>query len=455
MRIGVALVLLVDILRRSQDLQAYYTDSGFLPRSLLLEHWNPAWLCFHLLSGSAAFASLLFALNFLVAGGLLIGYRTRWCTFACYLFALSLHNRNAFVLDQGDRLLVLLLFWGLFLPWGARWSYDQKRAPQDFGSSDHFLSMGGAAYIFQILTMYWLAGILKLHPIWYSERSACLRSMKLEFLATPLGLELIHFPGLLELLTLAVLVLELLGPLLLLAGNNRLRLLGVALFSAFHMGLWFVLDLEAFSLVCVAALLGLLPSGTWSSAAKSGPPDPGLAWSTRRATALLAAAAMVLVTWWNASIVTNDGKPPQSFFSGRHPLAQAVSALRLVQYWDLFAPYPQTQNVWYLVEAELSDGTFVDLWRGGQAFALDKPSRGSEEFRSQRHRMYMTSLESRVPDSFRKQYLQCLARDWNQQHPNNKVQWLQLVVMRETIGIKSNSEPYRVNLSPKVRATKD
>ena len=37
-RVGLGLLLLADILERSRNLTAHYTDAGVLPRSLLLRH---------------------------------------------------------------------------------------------------------------------------------------------------------------------------------------------------------------------------------------------------------------------------------------------------------------------------------------------------------------------------------------------------------------------------------
>lgn len=94
-RMGIALVLLWDLVDRSQDLVAHYTDFGVLPRdvaiSSLLAPWN---ISFHLISGNWQIQLLLFVVAAFFALTLLIGYKTRLSTILSWLLLSSLHNRN-------------------------------------------------------------------------------------------------------------------------------------------------------------------------------------------------------------------------------------------------------------------------------------------------------------------------------------------------------------------------
>src|SRR5262245_56404876 len=90
-RIGVALFILWDLISRSFDLTAHYTDTGILPRlwanqyfagGSLYRSLNPAALSPHMLTGSALGIALLFLIHGVAALGLLLGYRTRLMTFS-------------------------------------------------------------------------------------------------------------------------------------------------------------------------------------------------------------------------------------------------------------------------------------------------------------------------------------------------------------------------------------
>ena len=70
--------------------------------------------------GSAAFETIPFLVAGLFAGLLLVGYRTGLATCVSWFMLLSVQARNPIILQGGDVLLRLLLFWGIFLPLGER-----------------------------------------------------------------------------------------------------------------------------------------------------------------------------------------------------------------------------------------------------------------------------------------------------------------------------------------------
>ena len=118
-RIVIALIILADLLLRSPFIVENYTDDGFLPRDLLSA--PDCYLSLQMLDGSYAFQVGHFILAGIGGLMLLVGFRTRTATAICWLLTVSLHARNAFVLDAGDDLLRSMLFWSLFLPLGLRY----------------------------------------------------------------------------------------------------------------------------------------------------------------------------------------------------------------------------------------------------------------------------------------------------------------------------------------------
>jgi hypothetical protein len=123
MRIGVGIVLLLDLFIRSLSIKAFFTDAGVLPINVLKEfNWSPVYFSFHTLSGELWWQIVLFIINAICIILLIVGYRTRVFTFICWVFLTSIQNRNPFILQGGDDLLRILLFWALFLPWGERYS---------------------------------------------------------------------------------------------------------------------------------------------------------------------------------------------------------------------------------------------------------------------------------------------------------------------------------------------
>ena len=106
LRIGVALVLIVDLCQRTSDLEAHYSDFGVAPRSLAIDNLGSRWfVSLHFLSGTWQVQALLFLLAGVFAVALLIGYRTRLATVCSWFLCVSLNVRNFHVVASGDMLL--------------------------------------------------------------------------------------------------------------------------------------------------------------------------------------------------------------------------------------------------------------------------------------------------------------------------------------------------------------
>jgi hypothetical protein len=163
-RVVLAGLVLADLLGRGADLYAHYTDRGVLPRGALLQEAMNRWqISLNLMSGELVVQVLLFDAAALAALTLLIGYRTRLMTVILWVLVLSIQARNPLVLNTGDTLLRVLLFWAMFLPLGAYWSADRalkvKAAPPRF--STRFLSVATAGLLLQIAFVYWFSAIQK------------------------------------------------------------------------------------------------------------------------------------------------------------------------------------------------------------------------------------------------------------------------------------------------------
>ena len=161
LRIGLAVVIIVDLLVRFPSIETYYSDRGILPRIELIARLSPEYWSFHLFSGSVFAQQLLFCLALLCAGWLLIGYRTTLASIICWVMLVSLHNRNPALVSSGNDLLRIIMFWSVFLPLGAVYSSDRafntssKPIPQQVctGATVGFILLLGAIYFFSLLNI--------------------------------------------------------------------------------------------------------------------------------------------------------------------------------------------------------------------------------------------------------------------------------------------------------------
>lgn len=449
LRVTLAAILLWDLVARLFDLEAHYSDRGVLPRADLLDfRGEDPFFSLHLASGRVGFQAILFAVAILTAAALLVGWRTRAATIVSWILLASLHGRNPLVLHGGDLLLRLLLFWAIFVPWGAVASVDgwrESAAPRSAGAP-RAVSVATLALKLQLCGMYWFSAALKWHPIWVEDRTAIGMALRLDQLVTPFGRFLTRFPELLELATGATMVLETLGPALAFAPifTAPLQLVAVVLFAGFHLfGLAPALYLGIFPWVCAAAWTMFLPSRFWDAWCPDRLRALGLRW--RAATAALArrdprtrvgagrrepsawrhvgavivqaflVVLVVYVTLWNLRTV-DYARWERVLPSEANDLGRV---LQVGQIWNLFAPYPATEDGWFVFVGTLVDGEEIEV-RTGRAPSFEKPANVSRSLGNGRWRKYLMNLDDRQNAIHRRHFGEYLCRSWNERHAGDR-----------------------------------
>ena len=455
MRIALGAILIVDLVLRAPDLALFYSDGGAVPREFLRQPHYGLGFSFHLLHGGLAFQALLFVIAGLAAAALMVGWRTRLAAVVAWLMLLSLQHRNAYLLHGGDMLLAAALFWGLFLPWGRRFSMDALRtggAP----ASNAYVGIPGAAWIGQICILYAFSVLVKSGSQWREEGTAIAYVLQAGQWNTSLAHVVLGAPPwLLRVLSFGVLGLEALCPLALLLPwrQGAPRSVMLVLLCAMHVGIGTILAIGLFPLISIATLLGLFPPGAWAFVARLLPrlaaaprPHPQAAGSsrfarfdrfTRRTGAAVCATAFILVLACNT----------QSVWAWRMPqLAWApLSLLRLNQYWNLFAPQAGQDTWWHVVKGQLADGRNVDLFRGGEQLSYSEPELPSRLYPNQRWVKFMDALGGWQMEPCRQAWLDLLCRQWNAQHGGaEQLRSAELLFLARPIRLDDVRQPPRI-----------
>ena len=261
-RICTAILILVDLLLRSQFIEANYTDAGVLPRALVQDH--PIFFL-HSLSGAYSFQCLCFVLTAVFSVMLLIGYRTCLATVAVWFLLTCLHVRNPFLLDGQDHLLRQLLFWSMFLPLGARFSIDAWRNPQKRRNETSVLSAASVAILCQFVFVYVTTGIVKTAPDWQTG-TALEVVLSDQNWTLPFGKFLLQFPQMLKLLTWAVLYFEIVGPFLMFLPvcTGPIRVFTICAFGMLQLGIGLSIELHLFPWTSSLATLPFIPVWFWN-----------------------------------------------------------------------------------------------------------------------------------------------------------------------------------------------
>src|SRR4051812_35836412 len=155
-RVALGLLIIGDLISRAVDLRAFYTDWGTLPRFALLEKFADQWvLSIHLMSGRAEVQTVLFLLAAIFAFFMMVGWRTRLFTFLSWFMLGSLQARNPVILQGGDALFRMILFWAMFLPLGAVHSVDAALDKSGEKPPKKIFSAGSIGLMAQIAMLYW------------------------------------------------------------------------------------------------------------------------------------------------------------------------------------------------------------------------------------------------------------------------------------------------------------
>jgi predicted DCC family thiol-disulfide oxidoreductase YuxK len=282
-RIGLALLMIVDLVRRFPHVRDFYTNAGVLPNHTVL--WRPqvARLFSVFFPVSLAHeAWLLFAIGAFCYLCLLVGWRTRIFQVVCFLFATSLHNRDVFTENWGSVAMGALMAWALFLPTERRFSVDavlaSLRARPDEQPADlaadrlpppderPFVSLACVGVVLQLAVIYWFNFVHKSGRTWH-DGTAIHYVLWQERIITTFGLwAREHAPfAVWKVLTRATLVVECAAPILILSPflKDWTRAAAIVALSGLHIGIALLVNVGVFSWAMVAYYPLLLTEAHW------------------------------------------------------------------------------------------------------------------------------------------------------------------------------------------------
>lgn len=430
-RIATAVALIYNLATRYGEIGVWYSDMGALPRADVARSWGDgSWIwSLHMLSGSVPYQTTLFGVGAVCALLLLAGLFARAATIASWVLLLSLHNRAPALVTGGDVLLLMLLFWGMFLPWGQRASLDAWRRGRPSGA-EPVLSVATAALLVQVAFMYFFTGLSKCNDLWFAGQA--LESVfRNPLFARPLGAWFAQFPRFLQWLTYGTLVLELVGPLLLFS-PWRTRTVRAGVLSGFfllHLGIEATMYVVVFSQASWAALTAFVPDRCWSRrptgylsrllSRRRTRPVPPSPLAPKRWASFVHLIASVLCGLALLYVLTIN---PWCYFGGPARAAQVPRLLVRVeevfglgQRWDMFAR-PSVHNYRYVAVAQLNNGNRVDILRDRPFVGNERPEQLSVDAPSQRWVQLMVDLARPNRQLFCESVTRYLTRQWNARH---------------------------------------
>ena len=410
-RILIAVVVIIDLGTRLSLVQVFLGSGGLPnPEDPTL---FPAWLwSVHRLHGGSTTAITLLLLQMGVAAAVLVGWRSRQSFIALTLLTLSLHNANPYILDGGDRSLMVMMIWACFLPLGQHWSLDahQGQAPAAPPTNGVY-SLASITFTLQICLIYWVTVSHKSVDHWVIQRDAVWYALNLDHFATRFGAWAARFQPFTSFSSITAYAIQLLAPLALLWPTRiwQVRLGGLTVLATMHLGFIPFLELGLFPWISLTGLVALIPGEFWPLVTRLRP-----GWPTTQNTAqhpcfpppkptrypllerIHNPLLILLITLALITAVSDRSRP-----TGLAPDLEPIKALGIHQHWKMFAPLPQPVDYWFELEetgspaAGPSQGIKRFVVPGLEPFTgPGNPRRLGHRVHTQRWRKFIDNLSS-------------------------------------------------------------
>lgn len=387
-RIALSLVILYDIALAWPLLDVWLGMQGMyagLPLPLFLR-----------IGSDEQILRVIFAIYALLTLGLLLGYKTRWCTLLVWIVSCGHQYAAHSTIDYHAAVIVNLLFWCQALDLGEKWSVDARRRSVARHKDGTMARIGAVGLICTFAYIYLATAVEKSDPAWWSEGTALWLVLKDLALSSALGMWAVNqLPfALFYHLAHLVLAVEYIAPILLLCPWWRVRLVGCVLLVAFHAGIWAFMELDGFPATMIAGAAAFLPAAFWQRLQATSLVGRLAVWRTRFASPSTQLTAedytgvaqrnewrWVLVALFASGLLINiEGhrllgleKAP---YAGSEWIERLKYMLGLEVEWTMFAPYPPSFSGWWVAVGRTADGREIDPITGRPP-TLQKPSRGT------------------------------------------------------------------------------
>jgi len=429
-RIGTALVLLADLFDKARHIEVFYSDQGVLPRSIIAEYWEDYFsISIHSLSGHWYFQAIIFCFAGYFALRLLIGYRTRLTSIICWILFLSLNNRNLSIIHGGDMLLLMMLFWGMFLPWAARWSVDSLLGIKT-SVKNKISSLITFALIVQVGSIYLLSGLHKTGAEWYPDFTAVYYSLSYLQYARPFGDFLLNYPMIMKFLSFFVYYFWHIIPFLLVLPfyNHIGRLIVIPIVVITQIAFGFTMELGIFPWITSVAMFALIPSWFWDKYLNK------LRWN---------GIVKLINRFWRYLIQKRRLKLRTFHILYQNKLANFIALgttiyilffqlncfgipfglngklqlpgnyLSLNYCWALFSPAPPIDNRWFIAPAIMKNGFEIDLLTS-KLVNWNKPDYGNDIISEGHWICYMGEIG--FYKEYDERYIWYITKEWNESH---------------------------------------
>lgn len=438
-RILIAFIILVDLIYRYQNLVAHYTNEGVLPALVLKEYYPfyQYYISIHNFFDTISGQKILFGFHFLITLLLLIGYKTRIFTLLSFLMLLSLHHRNPVILQGGDDLLRITLFYMIFLPWGRFYSVDSIVEKNSIKKDIDF-SWIYVVLLLNVSMVYLFSAFLKNADEWRHSGTAIYYALSLDSLRIGLGNILYKNFILMKMLTGVVYYFfEIIVPLLLIFSFNLfIRNFAALMIIVLHLMIVSSLKVGIFPFVGIStAFMMLVPVKLSQKPAPLIPlsflrrGDRGevfidFKFKTSSLDKIFSVVILMFVLRYNLATINVI---EITLWEDR-----LLNSIGLSQRWNMFSPGVKRYEGWLILRGIKSDNSEWDIIHNSPDIHYQRTEKNFNFIQGDRWRKFLENYEQRQYNFLKPYYCRYLIRKWNEEHKDNSVEALNILFMKKT-----------------------
>ncbi len=423
-RIFIACIILIDLYTRYQNFEAHYTNAGVLPTQVIKTYYPfyQYYFSLHNLLDTDFQQRILFLIHFLIALCLLIGYKTSLFTLLNYIFLLSLHHRNPMILQGGDDLLRITLFYMIFLPWNKFYSIDaylSRKKSQNQNITINEFSWMYIVFYFNVALVYLFSAMLKTSEEWRQTGEAIYYALSLDTLRYGLGHWTYTKFTLMKFGTFFVFyILEILAPILLiLSFNSLIRNIGAFLIIFLHLFILTHLRVGVFPFIGIATALMVLDIRSHNIVKMLRFSKPSFYFSM---------IIFILILRYNLATLNTK------YFNITLLEDRLLNSIGLSQRWNMFSPGVKRYEGYLILRGIRKDNTEWDIIHNTPQIHYEKTQQNFQYLKGDRWRKFLENYEQRHYNFVKTYFCYFIIRQWNQQHPNNTIEALNILFMKKT-----------------------
>lgn len=433
-RLCLGIVICLDVIIRTMDAGAFYTESGMLPVGIITDLFphTGRWSLYFMLRHEFLIYSLL-GIHLVFAIFYTLALYPKFSGFITWVLLCSIQARNPGVLQGGDAFLRMILLWSLFLPLNSA-----KQAKQEFSLASFIL-------ILQILAIYIMNGHFKNHPLWHTEKLAVWYAINIDMLTTSLGVWLRDYVPVTKFLTIMTYYLEVFGPILFFIRFKKFdgRIACLILFIGFHLSLEAFMYLGLFPFICVSAWLVTMPKSVWqlpiakkiekllinieSRFIRPNFLTPFAHRFFKWPVKIYLITGLIYVLMWN--LRTTNFQFYQKYFP--RSINFVGFFFNWDQYWNMFSPFPLVDDGYFIIEGIFKSGKRWDIFNHQEVDFQFKPKDIAGKYVRQRWRKFHLNVWMKKNKKTNRYYANYICQNEKKYFPDDLLKRINIYFMHE------------------------